>query len=390
MKFRPALHIICTILFIIFLGIVHSVPLHALYDPLSRDNNFFGIHILFPEEIERARKLINANGGAWGYVTIPIQITDRNLFRWQEFMNKAYEYKVTPIIRLATEPDRETPGVWRKPNDYDIVDFANFLNSLDWPVENRYIIVFNEVNRFDEWGGYPPSPSEYAEILAYAVDAFKARSQDFFIISAGLDSAAPNDGIKYMNASLFLQRIESARPGIFNRVDGIANHSYPNPNFSAPPDVNRRIGVATYKYEYDLVNRFASSKKPVFITETGWNNQTLTDETIASYYSYTFQEIWQQDSDKIVAITPFLLESQNGQFDKFSFYKDGFPKMYHAALENLPKKRGKPTLRVHTITRPPHIEFYTVRFENNEKYVEEEVIVPELFRFYGRMILGVH
>ena len=38
------------------------------------------------------------------------------------------------------------------PNEYDLIDFANFLNQLPWPVNNRYVIIYNEPNQENEWG----------------------------------------------------------------------------------------------------------------------------------------------------------------------------------------------------------------------------------------------
>ena len=171
---------------------------YAIEDPLSIPNNKFGVHILFTTELSDASRLFNSNGGDWGYVTIPIQAGDRDLEKWQRFMDDARELHVIPIIRLASENYYFDTKVWRKSHYDDILDFANFLNSLEWPVKNRYIVVFNEVNRSDEWEGNL-NPAEYANILGYAVSAFKSLNDDFFIISAGLDNAAPNINGKYMN-----------------------------------------------------------------------------------------------------------------------------------------------------------------------------------------------
>ncbi len=160
---------------------------YAVEDPFSKPNNFFGIHILFPSELDQAKDLVNSSGGDWGYVTIPIQITDLNLEKWQDFMNNAKSLHVIPIIRLATQNDPHNTAVWRKPNPSDILDFANFLSSLNWPTKNKYVILFNEVNRFDEWGGDYPNPIEYAKLVSYASQVFKQRDPNFYLILAGMD-----------------------------------------------------------------------------------------------------------------------------------------------------------------------------------------------------------
>ncbi|KKT35720.1 MAG: hypothetical protein UW23_C0012G0027, partial [Candidatus Collierbacteria bacterium GW2011_GWA1_44_12] len=117
-----------------------------------------------------------------------IQSTDRDRIKWQKFLDKCKELKVIPLIRVATVPEGLS---WVEPNDYDLIDFANFLGDLKWPLANRYVIFFNEVNRSDEYGGLV-NPEIYADILANAYDIFKNVSTDFFILPAGLDNAAPN------------------------------------------------------------------------------------------------------------------------------------------------------------------------------------------------------
>src|SRR5690348_9442311 len=190
--------------FVVFFTLVK--PASAALNPLAVPNNKIGIHILNTSELPEAAKLVDSSGGDWGYVTIPIQSGDENLAKWQKFMNDCKRYHIIPIIRLATEDDFFDTQVWRTPNENDIVNFANFLNSLDWPTRNRYIIVFNEVNRADEWGG-SADPAKYASLLSFAVTVFKSNSPNFFIVSAGLDNAAPDQGNIYINEYNYLVRM---------------------------------------------------------------------------------------------------------------------------------------------------------------------------------------
>lgn len=331
--------VIFLILLLIFF--VSSKDAIASYDPISRTNNIFGIHILFTSELEHAAKLVNSSGGDWGYVTIPIQYGDRNLEKWQKFMDDAAHWHLIPIVRVATEPYYANTAVWRKPNDFDIVDFANFLNSLTWPTKNRYVLLFNEVNRYDEWGGEPPDPAAYADFVSYAVDAFHERNQDFFVIAGGLDNASPNDGVKYRDNFVFLNKMAEHNPEVFAKIDGFASHSYPNPNFAEPPSKNRQEGTSTYKYEVEQVEKFARKQVPVFITETGWNADVLPDSVVSSYFKVAMNDIWGQDA-RVIAVTPFILESNGGPFDKFTFFKNGNLTSYGLSYQSLPKKRGDP------------------------------------------------
>ena len=314
----------------------------AIEDPLTVTNNKIGIHILFPQELDAAARLVNSNGGDWGYITIPIQINDLKIEKWQPFMDLAKEKHLIPIIRLATESYYFNSIVWVKPAYSDVLDFANFLNSLDWPTKNRYVVIFNEPNRADEWQA-DPSPSEYANILSYAAEIFKSLSPDFFIISAGLDNAAPTVHGQSINEYTFLQEMNNEIPAVFDQIDGFASHSYPNPGFSQPPFVATPKNISSFSFEKNFIQRFTQKDIPVFITETGWSKSAISDATAAFYYSHAFSSVWSDKS--VVAVTPFLLRAGAGPFIDFSFVgNDQKPTLEYRALETLIKIKGSPVL----------------------------------------------
>lgn len=311
-------------------------------EPLASPNNKFGVHILFPSELEDAARLVNSSGGDWGYVTIPIQAADKNLVKWQKFMDDARNLHLIPIIRIATGNYYFNTKVWRKPEETDVLDFANFLNSLDWPTKNRYVVIFNEVNRSDEWE-QDLNPEEYAKILQYAVSAFKSKSEDFFIISAGLDNASANVQRESMDEYKFMTEMNNAVPGIFDQIDALGSHSYPNPAFSQPPSVVTPKSISSFKYEKDLAWNLSNKNLPVFITETGWSLDMVNESKIASYYEEAFQSVWKEDM--IIAVTPFLLMAGVGPYTQFSLISNsGFPTLGYKALEKMQKIKGNPKL----------------------------------------------
>ncbi len=315
---------------------------YAVENPLRTMNNKIGIHILFDDELPDAAKLINTTGGDWGYVVIPIQSGDKDLIKWQKFMDTAAKFHVIPIIRLATEGDYFNTKVWRKPDFLDIIDFSNFLDSLNWPTKNRYIIVFNEVNRGDEWGGVA-NPAEYAQLLSYAVSVFKSKTQDFFVISAGMDNAAPDAPPSYMNEYTYMRAMQDAIPGVFNQIDGFASHSYPNPGFAQPPTVKTDKSIASFSFERDLIKTYRNSDIPVFITETGWNAPSISEDTKASYLQEALDTVWNDPG--IVMVAPFLLRAGDGPFKGFSFMDvNGQTTKQYEMLKKLYKVRGLPSL----------------------------------------------
>src|SRR3989344_1778938 len=336
------MRVLICLLFLCLLYLFTNHTAHAVCDPLTVPNNKFGMHILFQSEIHDAAPFINSNGGEWGYVTIPIQALDKDLEKWQLFMDEARTRKVIPILRIATENFYFDTKVWKKPRSEDVIDFANFLNALDWPVKNRYVVIFNEVNRGDEWGG-EVNPKEYAELLSFAVSVFKSVNQDFYIISAGLDNAAPNQPAKYMDQFTYMQQMNEAVPGIFNQVDAVSSHAYPNPGFLEPPTSVTQKSISSFTYEREFLKSISQKKLPIFITETGWDAEKLGHEKTGEYYKQAFESVW-SDPD-IVAITPFIYKAGDGPFKKFSFLNpDGSKTKQYEIIGNMTKVKGQPPI----------------------------------------------
>lgn len=321
------------------------IPAKAIVDPLATPNNKVGVHVFDPSEVMEAAKLVNSNGGDWGYITVPIRSNDRDTAKWTTFFDQAKKLHLIPLLRITTYPDQ---AAWTEPTANDLVDFANFLNGLPWPVKNRYIILFNEPNHANEWGGYL-SALEYANLLSESKRIFKSRNEDFFLISAGLDMSAPNSKTS-QDALSYLRQLHSFRPRWFDQVDGLAFHAYPNPAFSASVYSKTRYGPKSYTYELDLMySQGLERSKPIFITETG----TILANT--GFYKAAFGEVWTEPN--IVAITPFVLFAGTSDFDKFSLLdKDHQPKPTYKDIASLSKIVGSPLLSVLEPTPVPNVK----------------------------------
>lgn len=317
---------------LIFFVLVSSVPAWAIYDPLSVPNNKFGMHILETSEVSKAREFANSSGGDWGYVTIPIRANDRDLPKWTKFMSDCRDLHLIPILRIASFP---VDDHWMAPNEWDIIDFVNFMDELPWPTQNRYIIIYNEPNHKNEWGGFV-YPEEYARVLFRAADIFHKRNPDYFIISAGFDSSAP-DGADSMNEYEYMQAMDKEVSGIFSQVDGISSHAYGNPGFQAVPNVYSPVNIANYRFEEKFLATMGVDKPKMFITEGGWMNPPI------SFYQEAFDRVWVDPN--IVAITPFVLDGGVGPFAPFSFVDNqGQFKPFAKAIMSIQKSAGKPEL----------------------------------------------
>ncbi len=311
----------------------------GIHNPLEAENNKVGVHILDPIELEQAAELVNSSGGDWGYVTIPLRTDDRNRIKWQKFMDKCKKLHLIPIVRLATTMQ---PSFWEKPDLYDTLDSANFLNDLDWPVENRYVVVYNEPNHIHEWGG-EVKPEEYAFILKYSSKILKNTNEDFYVLPAGIDAAAPN-GNTTMSFNRFVSRMFNKHPDVFENIDAWNSHSYPNPGFSGSPLDTHLASIKGYQKELKFVGRYVDKDLPVFITETGWKEGIFLDQNIvADYYKTAFENVW--NDKKIAAVTPFILKADNSVFSDFALIENGSQKKpAFLAIQELEKIAGKPKL----------------------------------------------
>ncbi len=324
--------ILFSFLILNFLFLIH--PASAVVDPLASPNNKFGVHIIAPtpDESSPAASLVNSSGGDWGYVTLLIEGKDKNRDKWQTFFNDLRRRHLIPLVRIATQPEG---AVWKRPTEGEENAWADFLDSLNWPTKNRYIIVYNEPNHGQEWEG-AVDPESYAKVLDKTITALKSKSPDFFVLNAGLDASTPQQPPLYMDEWTYLTRMNQEVPGIFNRLDGWVSHSYPNPGFAGSPDARGKGSVRTWAWELQKLQELGVTKDlPVFITETGWKHaeglnfdkSLPTAETVGKYLQKAFQEAW--NDVKIVAVTPFLLDYQQTPFDHFSFKK------INSSLQNL-------------------------------------------------------
>lgn len=327
-------------------------PVYAIVDPLSSPNNKFGIHIIqaTPNESSPAAELVNTNGD-WGYITFLIQSNDRNENKWQEFFNDLRRRHLIPIVRLATKPLNDPPaGGWERPYEKEYEAWADFLDSLNWPTKNRYVIIYNEPNHGKEWGNFV-DPKNYAKVLDQTITALKSKNRDFFVLNAGLDASAPSKPPQFEDQVVFMKQMEEAVPGIFNKLDGWVSHSYPQPNFTGSPGATGRGTVRTWFWELQQLRQFGVTKNlPVLISETGWKHaegknddySLPTSDVLSDYYKQSFSGAW--NSSRIVAVTPFLLSYQDTPFDHFSFKKYQSNEFYphFQVVKDLPKVFGRP------------------------------------------------
>lgn len=333
-----------------------------IQENLGYQNNKVGLYIYAEVEdfVPIAAEMINSNGGDWGYVLIPFNVKDDNATRWGRLFEQLAKYHLIPIVQLW-DLDLEANKM-----DEQIRKSAGFLNALKWPIKPRYISAYNEPNDADFWKG-DVNPAQYAQVLENTINTFKALNDDFFVMNGALNISARTGG-KYLDAEVFMIRMNNQVPGIFKRLDGWASHPYPQPDFSGSPQGRGRDSIKAYEWELDILRRrfgVKTSNLPVFITETGWAHKEgeggegenggnadykYNQHQVADNFKYAFETVWLPDP-RVAAVTPFTIR-YNPPHDNFSWLtQDNNPYPQYNAVKDIKKTEGRPPIVTYIKTK---------------------------------------
>lgn len=310
--------------------------------PVVAQNNKFGISLLQPsaEDVREAAELVNGNGGAWGYVTLVIQENDRDTHKWQDLFEQLRVHKLIPIVRIATSPQGE---VWRRPEKKDIQEWVTFLNKLNWVVKKRYVVLFNEPNHASEWGG-EVDPAGFGEVSGLFAAQLKKTSDDYVVMLGGLDGAAPQYGTQYYDSIQFLRDMCSGDrcPELFANIDAWSSHSYPNPAFSGSVWDTGKKSIRGYETELATLRDLGIQKQlPVFITETGWNTDKVSDVQTGNNMETAYRDIWLKD-ERVQAVTPFVFKYLSPPFLGFSWKHESEDTQQLITVRSMQKEKGAP------------------------------------------------
>jgi hypothetical protein len=374
--FRHTVRLITAISLMVFFSACADAASLRTPVPIEPQTVKTGIHLLlddgrkawpvemWPEHLKAARQV----AGEWGYVTQLVRLDDLDAGKWQTFMDECARLHLTPILRLATTYNRIDHYWNRPPADPDgrytrtAAQAAEFITALAWPTDQHFVIVGNEPNHGDEWGGRP-DPAAYARFLMAVAETLHAADPQARVLNAGFDAYTPHtgdqawlDGLFYMDEESFLDGMVAAQPEVFTHLDGWASHPYPLGPFSQPPwqqeyridllngainpahqdppaEIYNR-GINGYEWELWKLSTYGIEGLPVLITETGWRHtETSSDQatdgasalpdaqTAAIYFDLAYRgnggrypdlpdsgwTAW-LDDPRVIAITPFALD----------------------------------------------------------------------------------
>ena len=195
----------------------------------------------------------------------------REEWHWEypDFVVRAAEhYDLDLIVRLDGLPAwaAEEAAVGQADNLSD--DYAAFAGT----VAQRYrgqikgYIVWNEPNLAKEWGGRPPDPAAYTDLLRRAYEAVKAADPKAAVVSAGLASTN-HQNAEAMDDRMFLEAMYQA--GAY--FDALGAHPY---GFAYPPDdpqdAHDGLNLARLLDLRAIMEAHGDGDKPIWVTELGW------------------------------------------------------------------------------------------------------------------------
>jgi len=311
---------------------------HAQY---QGDNNKYGVHLISPtdEEIQNAcRFLANANptgdeegwGGKLILTLVKGQTDSDTVQRWHDISRNEGCILIHPIKNSFGDP------YW-KPIDQDTITFfVELFKDLRPSSKHLFVILGNEVNRGDEWGGTCDGGA-YARIAKSAAQQLKEAVPNIQIGLAGLDGYAPDSSF-YCSQDKFLRDMVAAEPQLVDDyIDFQVVHEYPNADMTGSLQ-------NLWLDEKNLLKSLGVKKDlPIVVSEIAWKrHRGLSAPESAARLADGMADL--NDRPEIWAITPFVYKFCGQPFEPFSLIDcaGDKPNVVFNAVVGLPKVKGDP------------------------------------------------
>jgi len=251
-----------------------------------------------------------------------IEGAQKGHFDWTQadaVVKHANDYGIRLLVRLDRAPawtGAQPPN--GPPNNLE--DFGDFCFEVARRYKGRIHAyqIWNEPNLAREWGGRPPSPDEYVQLLAVAFRRIKEADPQAIVISAGLTPTGTSSK-EAMPDTVYLDRMYQA--GFQNYCDMVGLHAA---GFKAPPEVSPEEAATArdqdgnplwggerffcFRHVEDMraiMERHGDANRRVVILEFGWTSDQIhpayawhavTEEQKAEYMVGAYQwarEHWQ-------------------------------------------------------------------------------------------------
>lgn len=246
------------------------------------------------EVADRDLKLVKEAGFRWVKQEIPwreVEGQAKGAWHWESpdrIMDQIDAYGLKVIVRLGAQPawaaKAPLPEISPPANMQDFYDYV-------FAVANRYkgrveaYQIWNEPNLAREWGGRPPNPAEYVEMLKVGYQAVKAADPQAIVISAGLAPTTRHDD-EAVPDTYFVQGMYAAGGAAYFDALGVHAAGYKSspetdpatvaadPQLtngdSAPEELRRVYSFRHVEDIRQIMVRNGDAAKKVVILELGW------------------------------------------------------------------------------------------------------------------------
>lgn len=161
-----------------------------------------------------------------------------------------------------------------------------------------HVIIWNEPNLAFEWGYQGVNAPQYADLLRVVYPAVHAANPSATVLLAGLAPTLESPGsTNGLDDLLYLRQIYEA--GASPYFDGVAMHTY---GFTQSPDIPPapdRLNFRRAELLHQIMVEHGDGAKPVFITETGWNDHPRWSNAVspAQRIAYTLDALTVAETD---------------------------------------------------------------------------------------------
>ncbi|MBV8084152.1 MAG: O-antigen ligase family protein [Chloroflexi bacterium] len=256
--------------------------------------------IVQPADLQRSIDMISAAGFGWVRQTFDwdeLEISAKGDFfdhknnksAWEKYdaiVDAANARDLQVIARLERPPDWARPGgsqATAPPSNY--ADYGDFVAAFVQHFKGRvhYVQIWNEPNRFEDWGYQPVDPAAYTRLLKIGYERAKEADPSITVLSAAL-TPTTDCCTKNRPDPLYLQQMYDA--GARGSFDILGAQAYglragpEDPTDDLPLHLNaaRKAVIDSHNTNFgrvvldrQVMVRNGDAGKPVWVSEFGWN-----------------------------------------------------------------------------------------------------------------------
>ena len=221
-------------------------------------------------------------------------------------------------------------------------DFARYVGAF----VARYgpaldgVIIWNEPNLTFEWGYRQVSPADYAELLRQSYAAAKIANPDVPVMAAPMAPTLEPEGSPWgMNDLLYLERLYEAGAAV--SFDALAVHTYGFTDPATAPPGPEHLNFRRIELVQAIMDRFGDGEKPIYVTETGWNDHPRWTKAVSTFerITYTLESyLWtDENAPNVQKLCQWVLRypaPTNSYPDNFTFLTADFrPRPIYEVLQ---------------------------------------------------------